>query len=69
MPIVTVHGPFTKCTAFKNLHSKNLLFFNKDRTALLLMLNFTPLLVKFLKLERFKCRNLTAGEIALCQGV
>ena len=30
---------------------------------------FIPLLIKILKLERFECRSLTAGEIALCRQV
>jgi len=30
---------------------------------------FIPLLIKILKLERFECRGLTAGEIALCRPV
>lgn len=30
---------------------------------------FIPLLIKILKLERFECRGLTAGEIALCRQV
>lgn len=33
------------------------------------MFNFIPLIIRVLKLERFKCRSLTAGEIALCQSV
>ena len=33
------------------------------------MLYFIPLLIKILKLERFECRGLTAGEIELCRPV
>ena len=33
------------------------------------MFNFLPFLIRLLKLERFKCRGLTSGEIALCQSV
>ncbi|WP_374663084.1 hypothetical protein [Acinetobacter sp.] len=33
------------------------------------MLIFLPLLIRLLNLEHFQCRNLTDGEIALCQTV
>lgn len=69
MPIVTVHTPFAKCIAFKIFLNKICYAKPKTKPPFLFMLNFIPLLIKFLKLERFKCRNLTAGEIALCQRV
>lgn len=31
--------------------------------------HFIPLIIHILKLEQFKCRRLTAGEISLCQTV
>ena len=58
-----------KFNAFKKPHRQKFAILKISSYCYFFMYYFFPLVIRLFKLERFQCRNLTAGEISLCKTV